>query len=165
VLPFAHADAAQRSASVLNEALQWRLRSVGFQVLSANGQDTAAVRKLVRAGTGEITFLVGGDVATETTGSVVARLWLKDAGSGKRLWESRFTQPQSDAHLIATQLSDPNRKTTKPAPVTRAPRLEAVSRAPPMVAMVAAQVRRSYMAAPTSGAPVGFKFPLGCQAR
>ena len=106
VLPFAHADAAQRSASVLNEALQWRLRSVGFQVLSANGQDTAAVRELVRSGAGEITFLVGGDVATETTGSVAARLWLKEAGSGKRIWESRFTQPQSNAHLIATQLSD-----------------------------------------------------------
>lgn len=106
VLPFAHASAAQRSASVLNEALQWRLRSVGFQVLSGSGQDTTAARELIRGGMGGTTFLVGGDVATESTGTVVARLWLKEAGSDKRIWESRFTQPQSDAHLIATLLSD-----------------------------------------------------------
>jgi DNA-binding SARP family transcriptional activator/TolB-like protein len=107
VLPFAYGESTQRSAAVLNEALQWRLRNVGFEVLNAGSQDTTAIRKLVTtAGKQSIRFVVGGDVATAADGSLAARLWLNDAGNGKRVWESRFTQPASDAHLIATELSD-----------------------------------------------------------
>jgi DNA-binding SARP family transcriptional activator len=107
VLPFAYTGSAQNSASVLNEALQWRLRNAGFEVLNAGDSDTSAIRKLV--GTNEqsgMMFIVGGDVESELDGSLVARLWLRDAGTGKRVWESQFEQQVSNAHLIATQLSD-----------------------------------------------------------
>lgn len=107
VLPFTYREPAQRSATVLNEALQWRLRSAGFQVLDAGSQDPGAVRKLAAGNTTSGTlFVVGGDVAIEPDRSVVARLWLNEAASGRRVWEARFAQPQADAHLVVTQLSD-----------------------------------------------------------
>ena len=107
VVPFAYAGSSQRSASVLNEALQWRLRSVGFDVLKGSS-DTSAVRKLIGTeGQTGVTFVVGGEVVTEAeAASIVARLWLIDAASGKRIWHSRFEQKQSNAHLIATDLSE-----------------------------------------------------------
>lgn len=106
VIPFAFDNAAQRSATVLNDALQWRLRNVGFEVLNARGADTAALRNAAGASQTGLTFVVGGDVATAADASVVARLWLKDASSGRHLWDGRFTQKEPNAHLIATQLSE-----------------------------------------------------------
>ena len=105
VTQFSASAPTQRSASVLNDALQWRLHDVGFDVIDAGRQDTSAIRKLAINGDG-ITFVIGGSVEPLAGASLVARLWLKDAATGKQIWTSEFTEKTPDAHLIATQLSE-----------------------------------------------------------
>lgn len=97
---------AQREASVLNDALQWRLRSVGFDVIDAGNRDASAVSAVIDDGQRGITFMVGGEVDAQSDKTVIARLWLNDATNGTRIWESRFKQKEADAHLIATQLAE-----------------------------------------------------------
>ena len=105
VTQFTTSGSAQRAAVVLNDALQWRLQEVGFDVVNAGRQDTTAIRKLAANETGN-TFIIGGDVEPASDSSLVAHLWLQDAVSGKRIWQSEFTQQAPNAHLIATQLSE-----------------------------------------------------------
>ncbi|HUS11686.1 MAG TPA: BTAD domain-containing putative transcriptional regulator [Pyrinomonadaceae bacterium] len=104
VTDFGYIGPAQRAATVLNEALQWRLKAAGFDVVDGSGQDTAAIRKAASREQA-ITFIIGGVVDASDEASLVARLWLKDAASGRRIWESQFSQKEANAHMIATQLS------------------------------------------------------------